>query len=102
MSVAMLRVSLCSSKLCVFCLSLQVIHVIFQASSMVHLLDSSSVNIIIHPHTHTTPCLSGDYRVEEVGVPEVGEGELLVKVLAVGICAGDAKCFAGAPYYWGK
>ncbi|XP_064394694.1 erythritol/L-threitol dehydrogenase-like isoform X2 [Halichondria panicea] len=44
----------------------------------------------------------GDYRVEEVGVPEVGEGELLVKVLAVGICAGDAKCFAGAPYYWGN
>ncbi|XP_064394704.1 erythritol/L-threitol dehydrogenase-like [Halichondria panicea] len=43
----------------------------------------------------------GDYRVEEVGVPEVGEGELLVKVLAVGICAGDAKCFAGAPYFWG-
>ncbi len=35
-------------------------------------------------------------------MPEVGEGELLVKVLAVGICAGDAKCFAGAPYYWGK
>ncbi len=60
-------------------------------------------------HTHTTPhththhsCLSGDYRVEEVGVPEVGEGELLVKVLAVGICAGDAKCFAGAPYFWGE
>ena len=56
-----------------------------------------------HPPTHTHhSCLSGDYRVEEVGVPEVGEGELLVKVLAVGICAGDAKCFAGAPYFWGE
>jgi threonine dehydrogenase-like Zn-dependent dehydrogenase len=26
---------------------------------------------------------------------------VLVKVLSVGICAGDAKCFAGAPYFWG-
>ena len=43
-----------------------------------------------------------DYRLEEVCVPEVGEEEILVKVLAVGICAGDAKCFAGAPYFWGK
>ena len=43
-----------------------------------------------------------DYRLEEVDVPEVGEEELLVKVLAVGICAGDAKCFAGAPYFWGE
>lgn len=35
-------------------------------------------------------------------LPEVGDGEVLVKVLAVGICAGDAKCFAGAPYFWGE
>ncbi len=42
-----------------------------------------------------------DYRLEEVSVPEIGEQEILVKVLAVGICAGDAKCFAGAPYFWG-
>ena len=34
-------------------------------------------------------------------LPEIGEGEVLVKVLAVGICAGDAKCFAGVPYFWG-
>ena len=46
-------------------------------------------------------CL-GDYRVEERPIPEVGEGDVLVKILAVGICAGDAKCFAGAPYFWGK
>ena len=44
----------------------------------------------------------GDYRVEERPIPEIGEGDVLVKILAVGICAGDAKCFAGAPYFWGK
>ena len=46
--------------------------------------------------------MKGDYRVEERPIPEIGEEEVLVKVLAVGICAGDAKCFAGAPYFWGK
>ena len=46
--------------------------------------------------------LPGDYRVEVCAVPEVGEGEVLVKTLAVGICAGDAKCYAGAPYFWGE
>ena len=44
----------------------------------------------------------GDYRVERRPLPEVGEGEVLVRVLAVGVCAGDAKCFAGAPYFWGQ
>ena len=48
------------------------------------------------------PCPSEDYRLEKCEVPEVGEQEMLVKVLAVGICAGDAKCYAGAPYFWGK
>ena len=43
----------------------------------------------------------GDYRVEERPIPELSEGDVLVKILAVGICAGDAKCFAGAPYFWG-
>lgn len=43
-----------------------------------------------------------DYRIETRPVPEIGEGEVLVKVLAVGICAGDAKCYAGAPYFWGS
>lgn len=43
----------------------------------------------------------GDYRVEERSIPELSEGDVLVKILAVGICAGDAKCFAGAPYFWG-
>lgn len=43
----------------------------------------------------------GDYRFEEVAVPEIGEGEMLVKVEACGICAGDLKAFDGAPSFWG-
>jgi D-arabinose 1-dehydrogenase-like Zn-dependent alcohol dehydrogenase len=39
--------------------------------------------------------------MEELEVPNVGPEEVLVKVLAVGICAGDAKCYAGAPHFWG-
>ena len=31
----------------------------------------------------------------------VGPGEVLVRVLGAGICAGDAKCFSGAPLFWG-
>ena len=40
--------------------------------------------------------------METRSLPEAREEEVLVKVLAVGICAGDAKCYAGAPYFWGK
>lgn len=46
-------------------------------------------------------CIPEDYRLETCAVPEIGEEEILVKILAVGICAGDAKCFAGVPYFWG-
>jgi len=42
-----------------------------------------------------------DYRLEEIPVPEAGPGEVLVRVLGAGICAGDAKCFSGAPLFWG-
>src|SRR5512138_2542037 len=42
-----------------------------------------------------------DYRLEEIPVPQAGPGEVLVRVLAAGICAGDVKCFAGAPLFWG-
>lgn len=41
-----------------------------------------------------------DYRMEERPVPVPGPGEVLVKVEAVGICAGDSKCFAGAARFW--
>ncbi len=42
-----------------------------------------------------------DYRLEQIPVPEAGPGEVLVRVLGAGICAGDVKCFAGAPLFWG-
>jgi len=42
-----------------------------------------------------------DYRLEEIPVPQVEPGEVLVRVLGAGICAGDAKCFSGAPLFWG-
>lgn len=31
----------------------------------------------------------GDLRVEEVSIPEIEEDEVLVKVMAVGICGSD-------------
>ncbi|XP_023336628.1 uncharacterized protein LOC111707716 [Eurytemora carolleeae] len=43
-----------------------------------------------------------DYRIEEIEKPVPGPGEVLVKVEAVGICAGDAKTFTGAPRFWGN
>lgn len=43
----------------------------------------------------------GDYRLDEVPVPEPGEGEALVRVEAVGICASDLKCYHGAAKFWG-
>ena len=43
----------------------------------------------------------GDYRLEEVDVPEIGEGEVLLKVGGCGICAGDVKGYHGAPSFWG-
>lgn len=42
-----------------------------------------------------------DYRIEEVNVPQIGPGEVLVRILSAGICAGDSKCFSGAPLFWG-
>jgi len=42
-----------------------------------------------------------DYRLEEVPVPEVHPGEVLVKILGVGVCASDIKCYTGAPLFWG-
>ncbi len=42
-----------------------------------------------------------DYRYQEAAVPQPGPGEILVKVLDVGICASDLKCYQGAPLFWG-
>ena len=42
-----------------------------------------------------------DYRLEEVDVPQVGPEEVLVRILAVGICASDIKCYSGAALFWG-
>jgi 2-desacetyl-2-hydroxyethyl bacteriochlorophyllide A dehydrogenase len=43
----------------------------------------------------------GDYRLEEVEVPQAGPGEIVIKVEACGICAGDIKAYGGAPSFWG-
>lgn len=44
---------------------------------------------------------AGDYRLEDVPTPSAGPGEILVKVEACGICAGDLKAYEGAPSFWG-
>ena len=43
----------------------------------------------------------GDYRLEVVDTPHAGEGEMILKVEACGICAGDVKAFGGAASFWG-
>lgn len=43
----------------------------------------------------------GDYRLETVETPRAGEGEMILKVEACGVCAGDIKAFHGAPSFWG-
>lgn len=42
-----------------------------------------------------------DNRYEEVPVPEIGKGEMLLKVKGCGICAGDIKSFHGGIRIWG-
>ncbi|QUJ66446.1 alcohol dehydrogenase catalytic domain-containing protein [Photobacterium sp. GJ3] len=42
-----------------------------------------------------------DYRLEDVDVPEINQEEILIKVEACGICAGDLKSYHGAPSFWG-
>ncbi|WP_067933293.1 MDR/zinc-dependent alcohol dehydrogenase-like family protein [Alicyclobacillus kakegawensis] len=43
----------------------------------------------------------GDYRLETVNVPRAGDGEIVIRVEACGICAGDVKAWQGAPSFWG-
>jgi 2-desacetyl-2-hydroxyethyl bacteriochlorophyllide A dehydrogenase len=42
-----------------------------------------------------------NYTMEEISLPDIGPGEALVRVEAVGICASDVKCYQGAPKFWG-
>ncbi|WP_265443188.1 alcohol dehydrogenase catalytic domain-containing protein [Flexivirga meconopsidis] len=42
-----------------------------------------------------------DYRLEELKVPTPAEGEMLMRVEAVGVCASDLKCYHGAAKFWG-
>ncbi len=43
-----------------------------------------------------------DFRLEEVDVPLPKDKEILIKVEACGICAGDAKSYHGAARFWGS
>lgn len=43
----------------------------------------------------------GDYRLEEVDIPHAGEGEIVIKVEACGVCASDIKAYHGAARFWG-
>jgi erythritol/L-threitol dehydrogenase len=42
-----------------------------------------------------------DYRVERIAKPVAGPNELIVKIAACGICAGDCKAYHGAAMFWG-
>ena len=42
-----------------------------------------------------------DYRLEEVAMPELSAGEILLKVKGCSICAGDLKCYHGGIRFWG-
>ena len=43
-----------------------------------------------------------DYRLEERPVPQVGPGEVLVRIRATGVCASDVKTYHGADRVWGS
>lgn len=43
----------------------------------------------------------GDYRLENVDIPKAQAGEIVIKVEACGICAGDVKTYHGASKIWG-
>jgi len=42
-----------------------------------------------------------DFRLEKVPVPQISNGEILIKVEAAGICAGDVKTLHGGIRIWG-
>ncbi|GHU63879.1 erythritol/L-threitol dehydrogenase [Clostridia bacterium] len=41
-------------------------------------------------------------KIENVPIPEIGDGEILIKVLGCGVCAGDVKTYHGGQRVWGK
>ena len=43
----------------------------------------------------------GDYRLERLPVPQIGPEEVLIRVLATGVCASDVKTYHGARV-WGS
>jgi L-iditol 2-dehydrogenase len=42
-----------------------------------------------------------DYRLENVPRPAAGPLELVIEIVACGICASDCKCHSGAAMFWG-
>ena len=42
-----------------------------------------------------------DYRLERVTKPSPGPQELVIQIVACGICASDCKCHGGAAMFWG-
>lgn len=62
----------------------------------------SSTRVLLPKTMRSVICYGPrDYRLEETKVPNVHEGEVLVRILGAGICASDARCFAGAALFWG-
>jgi len=43
----------------------------------------------------------GEYKLEELPRPKAESGEVIIKVTACGICAGDVKAAHGADMFWG-
>ena len=42
-----------------------------------------------------------NYRMKEVDIPALKDGEMLIQVEACGICAGDLKAYEGVSRFWG-
>ncbi|MEO8135378.1 MAG: alcohol dehydrogenase catalytic domain-containing protein [Betaproteobacteria bacterium] len=42
-----------------------------------------------------------DYRVEKIRRPVAGPREMVIRIVACGICASDCKCWSGAKMFWG-
>ena len=43
----------------------------------------------------------GNFRLEEVDIPELQEGDILIRMKACSICAGDLKSYHGGLRFWG-